>query len=263
MRPPDPLFNLRAANADFTSFPLIRRHSAEVEVSKAQIAVDAFLENPLLFYAHQGIFSDGIQGFNSIAATVNQIQPDVHWTNLGAMVKNLYKERVRGDGNYDIMTYSSNFILENETKRHLVYYVEKPAHAMSTIQSVEVNGRPWSYELSGDTLRLTIQLAPGQSTEVGIQYRGGLAPGTVDISKKGFKIMLLRLVSDFRDITMSRSQLGRAMTSFYYRRHLDAMELTLERHLPIIGVLFILLIAGCFFAKRPGRANFARNQVRS
>jgi len=264
LRPPDPLFNLKAANADFTSFPLIRRHSAEVEVSKAQIAIDAFLENPLLFYAHHGIFSNGIQGFNSIAATVNRTQPDVHWTNLGSIVKHFYKERVRGDGNYDILAYSSNFILENKTNRHLVYYVEKPAHAMSSVQSVEVNGRPRPYELSGDTLRLTVQLDPGESTEVGIRYRGGAAPGTVDISKKGLKIMLLRRVSDFRDITMSRSQLGRAVTSIYYHRHLDDMELTLERYLPVLGVLFALLvIAGCLLANKSGKANFARHQARS
>src|SRR4029077_9053876 len=54
--PADPEFALRTATMAFSNFPSLRRYSAEAPRPESQLAIDAFLGNPMLFYVHQGFF---------------------------------------------------------------------------------------------------------------------------------------------------------------------------------------------------------------
>ena len=62
--PSDPEFALRPATMAFANFPSLRRYSVEATIPPSQLAIDAFLGNPMLFYVHQGFFASGIDAFN-------------------------------------------------------------------------------------------------------------------------------------------------------------------------------------------------------
>jgi len=74
-QPSDPLFFFKPITSDFATFALVQRYLAEQSDPKSMIAIQVFLDGPLLFYCHQDFFTSGIGAFNPIADTVNQLQP--------------------------------------------------------------------------------------------------------------------------------------------------------------------------------------------
>ena len=115
--PGDPLFVLRPQTTSFGNFLSIKRQSAEIPVSSVRMAINAFLENPLLFYVHQEFFGNGIGAFNSIADQVNRIAPDTQWRNLGEISRHSYLMRLRQDGDYDVLALSANLVFTNPNDR--------------------------------------------------------------------------------------------------------------------------------------------------
>jgi hypothetical protein len=61
----------------YEKFPSLRRYGPNRSV--ADIALDLFLDNPILFYAHHDYFKSGVNAFNNVAEKVNRIQPDITW----------------------------------------------------------------------------------------------------------------------------------------------------------------------------------------
>ncbi|HEY6272601.1 MAG TPA: hypothetical protein VIX19_11495 [Terriglobales bacterium] len=258
VQPTAPLFFLRAVNLNFTSFPLVRRYSAEAGVSKALIAVNAFLDNSLLFYGHQSMFTTGINAFDPVAATVNRVQPDTRWSSLGSIAQHLDRVRLRADGNYDVVAYGSDLIFQNRLQRDVIYHVEKQNEDSLPIRALTIDGRPAFYELSGERLSLAVPVGAGESKHVVIEYQSDLNLASVDVSKKSPSVAFLRRISDFRDITMSRSTLGRALTRFYYQHHLDDLELDLEGFLPLLLVLAVVAIAAGWLLRKRARTRNLR-----
>jgi hypothetical protein len=215
--PVDHLSSLRVVTADFAGFPLVRRYSAEASLPRWLIAINAFLGNPLLFYCHHTFFANGPGAFNSIAEAVNQIQPDVRWSSLGIIAQHLYLARVRSDTDYDALAFSREFILHNRQQRDVVFHVRKKEDGSSAIKSLTVDGQPTSYELSGGELHFTVLVSSGKAKHVVLEYQNDLNLASVDVSKKSLHVTFLRRLSDFRDITLARYKLGRAVTRFYYK----------------------------------------------
>jgi len=241
--PVDTLFPLRAVNLDFTSFPLVRRYSAEAKVPRWLIAINAFLDNPLLFYCHQTLFESGSGAFDPIAETVNQIEPGVHWGSLGSVAQHLYLERRRSDADYDVLAFSGDFILQNAGRQDTNFHVQKLEDGSVAIKSLTMDGQSVPYELSGGFLCFVVRVPSGAPRHVVLQYQNDLNLVAVDVSKSGLRIALRRRMSDFRDITLSRYALGRALTHFYYKNHLDDVEFKSEAALQILLILIVISAA--------------------
>jgi len=252
--PSDPLFPLRAATMNFADFPLVRRYSAEGKVSKALIAVSAFLHNPLLFYGHQNLFTDGITAFDPIAETVNQIDPNTRWTSLQFIVQHLYLVRLRDDANYDLLAFSGDLVVHNRQGRDSTFYISKEEDDSPPIKSLLVDGQSHPFTLSSGYLHVVVPVPAGGSRHLAIEYRNDLNLAVVDISKNDLHVALLRRLSDFRDLTLSQSALGRAGTYFYYNHHLDSLELEVERLLPLLLVLALCLIGATWVLSKRSRA---------
>ena len=75
--PDDPLFSLTPWTLAFKGFPSVKRVSAEMPVSATNIAINAFLGNPQLFYVHQEFFEDKIDAFNATADEINRLERTV------------------------------------------------------------------------------------------------------------------------------------------------------------------------------------------
>jgi hypothetical protein len=201
-------FALRTATLQFKGFPSLRRYSAETEIPRAQLAIDAFLGNPMLFYAHESFFATGMDAFNKTADTVNGLQPSTDWQSLGDITRHLYLERLREDGGYDIRTYSGNIIITNRHGHDAMFYVEKYENVSQPF-TVSVDGQAYSFAKSGSTLQLKLPIAKGAHREIAIRLVNNFNLASVDIGKHSFRTNMIRLLSDFRDNTVSRSEAGR------------------------------------------------------
>ena len=57
----------------------------------------------------------------------------------------------------------------------------------------------------------------GNLVSVLIRYKNDLDLASVSIAKSSPRVYLLRMISDFRDITLSKYRIGRAVTEYYYK----------------------------------------------
>jgi hypothetical protein len=212
--PADPEFALRTATLAFSSFPSLRRYSDEAPRPESQLAIDAFLGNPMLFYVHQGFFANGIGAFDGTAETVNRLQPGTQWRSLGYIVEHLYLEKLRDDGNYEVQAYGGTIHLDNVHQRDAVFFVEKDED-FSLPLTVRVDGQPYAYEKSGKRLRIALPVRAGASREIRIQYENDLNLATIDVSKASMRLNAVRYLCDFRDNVVSKIPLGRLVIRSY------------------------------------------------
>ncbi|MGB7603118.1 MAG: hypothetical protein WBM24_22645 [Candidatus Sulfotelmatobacter sp.] len=216
-RPESSLFTLRPVTLSFGDFPSIARYGAAMPNPTTFIAINEFLDNPIFFYGHQDLFANGIGAFDRVADDVNRIEPDTRWRSLGDMAKHLYLVRLRDDTSYDVLTFSSSIDLDNTSGRNSVFYIQKPESDSSAIASVSVEGRPVPFKFGGGVLRLSVAIPAGESRTVLIRYKNDLDLASVSIAKSSPRVYALRMISDFRDITLSKSRIGRVVTDYYYK----------------------------------------------
>lgn len=240
--PSDTEFALRTASLHFADFPSLRRYSAETDIPRPQLAIDAFLGNPMLFYAHESFFASGIGSFNKTADTVNQLQPDTKWLSLGDIVQHLYLEKLRDDGNFDIRMQSGTIHLFNDHKRDAVFFFEKKEN-FSLPLKVLVDGEPYPFHRDGTNLCLQLPLKAGMSRQIEIKYGGELNLAAVAIAKNSPRITAIRLLSDFRDNGMSNTALGRRFIRSYADHGSDWNR-------GMIGLAGLLALAAALYVRR-------------
>lgn len=216
-RPASPLFTLRPVTLSFGDFPSVARYGAVMPNPTSFIAINEFLDNPIFFYGHHDLFANGMGAFDRVADDVNRIEPDTRWRSLGETAKDLYLVRLRDDANYDVLAFSSSLDLDNTSKRNSVFYIQKPESDSSPIASVSVEGQPVPFRFDGGALRLSVAIPAGESRKVLIRYENDLDLASVNISKSSPRVYVLRLISDFRDIMLSKYRVGRAVTDYYYK----------------------------------------------
>ncbi|HEX8817753.1 MAG TPA: hypothetical protein VF753_19845 [Terriglobales bacterium] len=237
-RPSEFLLALRPVTMSFADFPSITRYPASLPNPDSLIAVNAFLDNPLFFYAHQDFFSTGIAAFNRIADDVNSIEPDTRWRGLGDIMKHLYLVRLTGDNTYDVLAFSNDLSLENTTSHSMVFDVKKQEFASQAMTTLTVDGQPYQFQLGGGTLHLKLTVPAHSLRNVVIQYKNDLDLASVPVAKDSVRVYLLRIISDFRDNTLSQSKLGRDFTAYYYKNSNRAFLIVVSA-----GTLVFLIIA--------------------
>jgi len=225
VEPSDPSFTLRSVTLSFAGFPSIARYPAVVPVSDEFIAINEFLDNPLLFYTHAAFFSRGIAAFDSVADEVNRLDPETRWRSLGDIARHLYLVKLREDSNYDVLAFSSSLNLDNPLARDLIFYIRKQEIGYQRIQSVVVDEKPYPYRLEKGYLSLTIPVLRGTSRSVAIQYKNDLNLASIGTSHDSLIVYLLRLGSDFRDIYLSKSRFGLAVIRAYNDHHVEPGKL--------------------------------------
>ncbi|WP_446744382.1 hypothetical protein [Silvibacterium acidisoli] len=236
--PSDLLYTLRPWTLSFNGFLSVKRVSAEVPVSMPNIAINAFLGNPQLFYIHQEYFEKGIGEFSSTAEAVNQLNPGIHWRSLGDIVHRLYLERIRDDGDYDVCLLSQNVRLVNPADRPVTFHLFRPNVPLDASPSVLLNGISIPLRKQPGQIGFDVTLGPREERTVDVSYYGDRRPGSVDVSKKSFLINLDRRLSDFRDMQLSRSRFGRRIQDLYYKQGIAGVEAVVERRFIALAILF-------------------------
>jgi hypothetical protein len=231
--PDDPIFWMRPQTLAFSNILSIKRHSAEAApISPRMIAINAYLENPLLFYVHQQFFSTGSGAFNRVADSVNRIAPKTQWCSLGKIVQHLYFLRLRHDRNYDVRALSPNFYLSNPESRDVVFHVRKAESFNPHLRSLSADGKSLTYQALANEMTFDVQIPAGQTRHIEIVYENDLDLAHTAVSKTNTVVNILRYLSDFRDIVLSKSDTGRTLTAVYYWYRAEiagsnAMRLTL------------------------------------
>ena len=246
-KPEDPVINFRPISMHFNSFASVKRYGSHRK--PVDIAIDLFLGNPLLFHGHHDVFATGIDAFNQTAGITNGIQPHVIWQGLGYIMQHYYLEKLRSDGNYDIEVYSNDVIIENNHNRDVKYYIKKRETLNLPIQEVSVDDRPQSYTASDDNIRIVIPFKKNGVKHIKIKYENNLDINSIEIENKGLRIYILRMFSDFRDITLSKTFLGKKLVEAYYNNNLYKLGLTLI--IPtLIVIIFIIFFTFRILLKR-------------
>jgi hypothetical protein len=243
--PTDPIFLLRSYTTSYGGLLSLSRYSVEAPVSQRDIAIQSFLGNPVLFYAHQGFFAGGAAAFNPVAETVNRIQPETKWVGLGELSRHLYQIRRREDGSFDVRMLSSEMALANPTSQEQVYHVSALT-GRTTIAELALDSVASTFQQNGDTAEFVVRVPPHATRSVRIQYVSDLDLGRQDIAKRDLRGYLLRYISDFRDMQLSTQAWGRSVVGSYYAKSGGSIELFLERrwYLPAavaVGCLILML----------------------
>jgi len=247
--PDDALFALRAFTLKFGNFPSLRRYSVEIPLPHVVLAINSFLDNPLLFYGHEALFERGIGAFDETADAVNHIEPATQWCSLGCVAQHLYLIRLRADGNFDAKVFGTDFTLENRSGQVKFFFVQKDENSVPKIRSLTVDGQEQTFNTTDNQLTLKVSVPPRTSRHVHIAYENDLDLAKVDTSKDSIRVSLLRKASDFRDNTLPKYRWGRSLTRFYYRHEFSSLEFELEKWWLSILVLTFSVI-GFFFLRR-------------
>jgi hypothetical protein len=211
--PHDPLFYFRSTSLDFANFTNVDRHNV-TEYEEPEIALNLFLGNPILFFDHIILFSEGIDSFNKTAAIVNRLQSNIKWASLEEIAQHLYLQRKIKEDTYQIQMLSSSIQLENKKTIPITYQLKKVE--TTNPQSVKNNGQSLEYTYQNNELSVTIVLQPQQTAQLNITYPNDLNVKTEDVSKPHFSMNFLRWISDFRDITFSGNFIGQYFIRAYY-----------------------------------------------
>jgi hypothetical protein len=227
LRPPSFLFNLRPVTLSFANFPSIIRYPATMPSPGTFLGVNEFLDNPLFLYSHHDFFAGGIDSFDKMADEVNHLEPDTRWRSVGEIVNHLYLVRLRDDSNYDVLTFSGSIGLENTSGRDLIFYVRKRETGSPVISSVSVDGQPVPFHLRGGDLNLSVPIPAGKSRSLLLQYKNDLDLASISTAKSSFRVSVLRKISDYRDITLSKYRLGQLITDYYYKHDETPLRIVL------------------------------------
>jgi polysaccharide pyruvyl transferase WcaK-like protein/peptidoglycan/xylan/chitin deacetylase (PgdA/CDA1 family) len=252
--PADRLLALRQWTLAFGGFPSIKRTSAEVPVSHEAIAINAFLGNPQLFYVHQEVFEDKIGAFDSTADEINRVEPSIQWKSLGYIVRHLYLMQLRSDGDYDVSAVSPLLELANPTSRRVVFHVHRVEEPAAPLHLLMVDGAPSKYQVAHNEVQFDVVLEPRQTRHIDMSYGDGPSLASVELSTRSVLVTLDRRLSDFRDMRLSRSKVGREIQSLYYKHGLDHMGAMLERTILVIFVVAGLLTLRMLIARRKQNA---------
>jgi hypothetical protein len=125
-------------------------------------------------------------------------------------------KKLRDDGNYDVRAFCRCIELENTQKRDITYFVRKEEAFSPGIKEVTVDGNPYFSEKSGTDLGLTVTIPPGESRLINIEYENDVDLAAVETSRDDPYVDRLRMLCDFRDMTLSKNRCVFALISLYY-----------------------------------------------
>lgn len=218
-------FYLRPVTLLFAGFTSVSRYSISNAIPKAFLAINEYLDNPLFFYGHSDDFAKGIDAFNETADEVNRLEPDTQWLSLGEILKHFYLVKLRDDSNFDVLTFSNHICLDNRNQSNLTFYVQKEETGPQIIDSVQLEGHSYPFQLESGSFRTEITVPARATRCLAIQYKNDLQLASIGTSDHSVVVYFLRLASDFRDIYLSKSTEGLAFVRFYNQHQLTPARL--------------------------------------
>ncbi len=254
--PKEPAFLFRPFTVAYAGFLSFYRYPAVPAISESDLAIQAFLGNPLLFYGHENLFNSGTAAFNVVVDRVKRVQPDVKWASLGEIARHTHLIRSRSDGDFDVLMLSNEADLVNPTNHEAVFHVQVSDDFMQDLKSVQLDGATTSFTRANSTL--TVLIPAGHTREIRIQHWNDLDIAREDIRHTDVYSYSLRMVSDLRDLYLSRFSWGRAVKKAYYDHGWDSFEFYLEQNWWVAAILFATILAFFYRGRRAKKRSLGR-----
>lgn len=215
--PNDPLFWLRRMTDRFGGGVPSLDRAEPANLTPADVAIDLFLDSPVLFVEHLRFFSDSRAAFNSFAEQVNTVQPAVRWVGLGKLAQHLYLQRREDDGTWTVRAFSPEIVLSNPDQEPRQVRVLKADDGRIPVQQVFLDDQPVEFFQGLEKqIQINLTLAPQEQKRLRILYENDFSAENISLAKPDFRVNLLRHLSDIRDQHLTAGPLGAFIDRFYY-----------------------------------------------
>lgn len=234
----NPLDRLRPYTTKYGGLLSLFRYSAEAPISETDLAVSAYLGNPILVYAHQEAFQGGNAFITEVVDRINKLVPDAQWVSLGNLARHLYLQRKHSGGEgVDVRMLSHEAVITNNAGTAAKFYIELPADSSGTA-GVRIDGNSIAL---GKNTPVEMEIPAGQSRMIAVERGGEAELADTVIDKGGPRAYILRWISDVRDLYLSRIGPGRAVIQWYYSYRADSIELFFEQRWKYILSVFVVI----------------------
>lgn len=240
--PTNALFWLRRVTGRYEGLASIDRTEPRNR-TRADMAIDLFLDNPVLFVEHVPYFTHGMNAFNDTARMVNRLQPDIRWGSLGEIARHLYLVRTTSNDVREVLAWAPWIVLSNSTDRVLHYQLHKIDNGAVPVSRVTVDDTPHDYRIDTQGwIRLAFSIPPRAARSVQISYSNDLRIAEVPLVKKNLRKNMLRRLAEMRDLYMSSGLTGRLIDRLYYKSGLYTLGLKAVLSAGLLLVVFITVV---------------------
>ena len=204
----------------YGGFPLFIRKPIR-QTQSHDIAFNLFFGRPVLIVEHHEIFQRP-ESLVEIAARINSVASEVHWSNLATVVGNSILMRRAPDGTHHVRAYSGTVRISNDSGSIRRYSIEwGDSSDGASIEQVLMDGTPCcGFEIDDARLRLSVDLAPGSSQTFSLVHRNIHA----NVRNLGLRwnaqAFLRRRLSEVRDNYLSKNQRLLKAAKAFQRRFL-------------------------------------------
>jgi hypothetical protein len=190
----------------YGGFPLFLRKPIR-QTQSHEIAFNLFFGRPVLIVEHHEIFQRP-ESLVEIAATINSVASEVHWSNLSTVVGNSVLTRRASDGTHHVRAFSGTVRISNDSGSIRRCSVEwRDSCGGDSIEQVLVDGTPCcGLEIDDGGLRLAVELAPGSSQTFSLVHRNVHATVRSLGLRWNAQAFLRRRLSEVRDNYLVKNQ---------------------------------------------------------
>lgn len=190
----------------YGGFPLFIRKPIR-QTQSHDIAFNLFFGRPVLIVEHHEIFQRP-ESLVEIAARINSVAPEIHWSNLATVAGNSILTRRAPDGTHHVRAYSGTVRIVNDSDSIRRYSIEwGDSCDDASIEQVLMDGTPCcGFEIGDARLWPPLELAPGSSHTFSLVHRNvQAAVRNLGLRWKA-RAFLRRRLSEVRDNYLSKNQ---------------------------------------------------------
>jgi hypothetical protein len=190
----------------YGGFPLFIRKPIR-QTERHDIAFNLFFGRPVLIVEHHEIFQRP-QSLVEIAARINAVSPEIHWSNLATAVANSILTRRAPDGTHQVRAFSSTVRIANDSNSIKRYSIKwGGASDRASIEQVLMDGKPCvDFDIDDTGLRLAVELTPGSSRTFSLVHQNVQAMAKNLGLPWNARAFLRRRLSEVRDNHLSKNR---------------------------------------------------------
>ncbi len=193
---------LEVAITRYGGFPVfVRRYPRDL----FDYAFDAMLQKPVLVVEHHRFFRRGHKALVELVRGISTLSPKVAWTPLGRTVTTSCLLKRKGENLFTLRHFTPVIRLKNPSPSNLALSIEKPEQD-GHVEAVLVGNRKVPFEIHSGFLTYEARVAAGEELSATVVYRTTPRARRSLSRKHRFIASARRLLSDFRDNHLSRSE---------------------------------------------------------
>jgi hypothetical protein len=210
--------NLRRMTRQYYNIPTVLRYGIKegyASIGK-QYEIDSYIRSrmflglPILIYVHEDIFREHRKVLYEIAHHIRMIRSNVIWCGLDNIAQNLYLQKNINKNEIGVLAYSNKISLHNDSDVKQKYIISNNENSVNNYHHISHNKEFESASY------VEIDINAGQEKNITINSKKGSE--MLDNYKNtdySASIFVIRKLSDFRDIYISRTILFKNVLGKY------------------------------------------------